>query len=80
VEYIQSNNPSDLYITDNVIKELCYYYNYDHRKRMVYKKLPGSEPIYMVYDNYDRLVLSQDGNLGQDNKWMFTKYDRYNGL
>ena len=67
-----------------VIKNLCYYYEYDARKRMSLKKLPGAEPVYMVYDNRDRLVLTQDGNLRNDvpesapNEWMFTKYDALN--
>jgi hypothetical protein len=51
---------------------------------MSIKQLPGTEPIYMVYDKRDRLVLSQDGNLRKDvngtdlKKWMFTKYDQFN--
>ena len=45
---------------------------------MTMKKLPGAEAIYMVYDIRDRLVLSQDGNMRKDNKWMFTKYDKIN--
>ncbi len=69
---------------DNIIKNLCYYYRYDARKRMIEKQLPGSEPVYMVYDKRDRLVLTQDGNLREDinhndlKKWMFTKYDHLN--
>ncbi len=69
---------------DNIIKNLCYYYRYDARKRMTEKQLPGSEPVYMVYDKRDRLVLTQDGNLREDinhndlKKWMFTKYDHLN--
>jgi len=58
--------------------ELCYYYTYDGRKRMTQKDLPGAEPVYMVYDNRDRLVLTQDGNLRENNKWMATVYDAFN--
>jgi RHS repeat-associated protein len=66
--------------THNLIKGLCYYYQYDGRKRMVEKQLPGADPVYMVYDKRDRLVLVQDGNLRQENnrKWLFTKYDMLN--
>ena len=70
--------------SDNIIKGLCYYYKYDKRNRMTEKHLPGADPVYMVYDYRDRLVLTQDGNLRRDvneselKKWLFTKYDVYN--
>lgn len=66
------------------IDKYCYQYKYDNKNRMVYKKLPGADPVYLVYDNRDRLVLTQDGNLRKDasgndlKKWMFTKYDQFN--
>jgi len=59
------------------LKELCYQYRYDGKNRLVEKKLPGKEWEYMVYDNQDRLVMTQDGNMGVDKKWLFTKYDQY---
>ncbi len=63
---------------NQTIKDLCYYYEYDSRKRMALKKLPGAEPVYMVYNKRDQLVLTQDGNLRNDNDWLFTKYDVLN--
>jgi RHS repeat-associated protein len=59
-------------------ENLCYFYRYDHRKRMVEKKIPGAEPILMVYDSRDRLVLTQDGNMRGKNEWMATIYDNLN--
>lgn len=64
--------------SDSLIDSLCYYYEYDARKRMSVKKLPGVEPVYMVYDKRDRLVMTQDGNLRDSTQWLFTKYDRLN--
>ncbi|HCT30743.1 MAG TPA: hypothetical protein DIW31_08400 [Bacteroidales bacterium] len=61
-----------------LIKSYGYYYAYDGRKRMATKQLPGAEPVYLVYDNRDRLVLTQDGNLRTANEWLFTKYDALN--
>ncbi len=60
--------------------ELCYFYTYDGRKRMISKKIPGAEPVYMVYDKRDRLVLSQDGKMRHENanNYLFTKYDALN--
>jgi len=65
---------------DAVVKGLCYYYRYDGRKRMIEKQLPGAEPVYMVYDSRDRLVLTQDGKTrtGNSSRWLYTKYDDLN--
>ena len=61
-----------------LIKNWCYYYKYDGRRRMTIKQLPCAGPVYMVYDPRDRLVISQDGNMRDDTLWHFTKYDNLN--
>ncbi|MCD4794029.1 MAG: DUF6443 domain-containing protein, partial [Bacteroidales bacterium] len=65
------------YSGNTTIYELCYYYAYDGRKRMTEKKLPGAEQIYLIYDKRDNLVLSQDGELRNNNNWLFIKYDAF---
>jgi len=55
--------------------DYCYQYKYDERKRLVEKKLPGKEVEYYIYDKLDRIFLYQDGNLRNQNRWMFNKYD-----
>ena len=57
------------------LNELCYQYQYDYRNRLVEKKIPGKGKEYIVYDNLDRPILTQDQNLQAINKWLFTKYD-----
>jgi RHS repeat-associated protein len=52
-----------------------YYYRYDDRGNCVEKKLPGVDPVFMVYDKADRLILTQDGNNRPKDRWLFTKYD-----
>jgi hypothetical protein len=69
---------SNNYSNNDVINHLCYYYEYDARKRLVEKKLPGAEPVYMIYDKHDKLVLTQDGKLRIFGSWLFTKYDARN--
>ncbi|MDE5439840.1 RHS repeat-associated core domain-containing protein, partial [Elizabethkingia meningoseptica] len=60
-----------------LLNELAYEYRYDGRGRLVEKRLPGKGWEYMVYDEQDRLVLTQDAKLRGQNRWLFTKYDRF---
>jgi RHS repeat-associated protein len=65
-------------VTSDILNELTFRYEYDGQNRMVIKKVPGSGEVRMVYDKWDRLVLTQDANLRLNNKWLFTKYDQLN--
>ncbi|MCK6602778.1 MAG: RHS repeat-associated core domain-containing protein [Bacteroidetes bacterium] len=49
---------------------------YDSQNRVILKKIPEAEPLFTVYDQLGRVVLTQDGNLRRNNQWMFTKYDQ----
>lgn len=62
----------------DMLDSLTFEYRYDGRGRMIYKRVPGAKQVEMVYDNWDRLVLSQDGNQRATSKWNFTKYDVLN--
>lgn len=59
------------------ISQYAYFYRYDERNRCIEKKLPGADPIYMVYDRADRPVLAQDGNQRERQEWSFLKYDHF---
>lgn len=65
-------------ITQAVLDGLCYQYKYDHRNRLVEKKLPGKAWEYIVYDQLDRPVLTgpsfQPFGTGEQG-WLLTKYD-----
>jgi RHS repeat-associated protein len=67
-------------LTTDILNELCFRYEYDKRNRMITKKVPGAAEVYMVYDAKDRLVLTQDGNLHSQNKWIYNSYDDLNRL
>ncbi|MCJ7932449.1 MAG: RHS repeat-associated core domain-containing protein [Chryseobacterium sp.] len=56
---------------------LAYEYRYDGRNRLVEKKLPGKGWEYMVYDQADRLIMTQDANMREKSKWLITKYDPF---
>ncbi len=64
-------------ISQEILDRECYQYAFDYRGRTTVKKLPGADKMTMVYDRWDRLVLSQDGNQRLNNHWSFTKYDRF---
>jgi RHS repeat-associated protein len=62
----------------NFQSQWMFIYRYDERERMVMKKIPGADSVNMLYDQWDRLVLTQDGNLRVNHFWLFTKYDQLN--
>ena len=67
----------------NKLDALCYQYRYDGVGKLVEKKLPGKGWEYIIYDQQDRVILTQDANLRTTTNtfgakgWMFTKYDKY---
>jgi hypothetical protein len=62
---------------NNILTKLCYQNIYDIKNRLVRKKLPGKDWEYFIYDKQDRLVLTQDANLGVNKQWLFSKYDKF---
>jgi len=61
--------------TQTLLDNLCYQYRYDERNRLSQKKLPGKGWEYMVYNQLDQAVLSQDANQRTTNQWSVVKYD-----
>ena len=39
-----------------------FSYEYDNKQRLIAKRIPGSDWVRMVYDDRDRMVLTQNGN------------------
>jgi len=64
----------------SIFERFAFQYKYDSRKRMTHKKVPGADWVYMVYDERDRLVMTQDGNQRgkPTGEWTFIKYDALN--
>lgn len=61
----------------------AFQYQYDDQQRMIAKRVPGSETgvagwSYIVYDQWNREVLTQDPVQRTRNEYSFTKYDRFN--
>ena len=72
-----SAEPHESTPTTPILNELCYQYIYDHRNRLVEKKVPGKDWEYIVYNRLDQPVLTQDAHLRAQNRWLFTKYDAF---
>lgn len=80
VELLIANSWSIAALSNAILNEQCFRYEYDGRDRMVMKRVPGAGPVHMVYDARDRLVLTQDSVLraGSPQKWLYTLYDELN--
>ena len=61
--------------TNETLKKYAYIYHYDKYNRCIYKKLPGCEPVYTIYDASDRPVFTQDGNQRDKGEWSFCIVD-----
>lgn len=70
--------------TPDDLDKFAFVYKYDARQRLIHKKMPGAEPVYMVYDERNRLVMTQEGKQRKDANgnaltlWSYTKYDALN--
>jgi RHS repeat-associated protein len=71
------NNAWNLYYDAGILAELCFQYRYDLQNRLSERRIPGAGWEYMLYDKWDRLVLTQQAEMRKQNKWVFTKYDVY---
>lgn len=67
-------------ITQQYADELCYRFEYDVFNHNIIKKNPGTPTgsageVWMVYDQRNRIVMQQDGNLRSQQKWQYIQYD-----
>jgi len=58
--------------------DFAFLYDYDERGRIITKKIPGAGRVQIVYDQFDRLVMSQDSSQFARGVWEFSKYDALN--
>lgn len=58
--------------------EFCLRMEYDDLDRVNIKKNAGANEQWFVYDQVGHLVMTQDGNLRNDKKWQYYKFDDVN--
>lgn len=63
---------------DQVFNRFVYAYKYDDQNRMTSKKVPGKDWEYMVYNQLDQVVLTQDGIQRPGKRWSYVRYDALN--
>lgn len=62
-------------LNQNFITDWCFRYEYDGRRRLIEKQVPGAGPVELVYNRRDEAVFSRDSVQEAAGKWAFTKYD-----
>jgi RHS repeat-associated protein len=75
VKILAANNWN---FTTQIVENQCFKYVYDARNRLITKKVPGASDVYYVYDDKDRMVMTQDANMRFSGKWLVSKYDEFN--
>lgn len=63
--------------SSDAFKAFAYRYKYDNKRRCIYKKLPGCEPIYYIYDKIGNCIFTQDGEMRQRGEWKYTIPDKF---
>ncbi|NDK57359.1 RHS repeat-associated core domain-containing protein [Pontibacter sp. BT213] len=64
--------------TSSFVETWCFRYNYDGKGRLIEKQVPGAGAVFMVYNQRDLPVLTQDSVQRVRDEWSLTKYDRVN--
>lgn len=64
-------------VVQDVLDGLCYQYRYDHRNRLVEKKIPGKDWEHIIYNKLDQPVMTRDMMLYQKKNVLFTNYDAF---
>lgn len=62
-------------ISSAIADGLCYRYEYNVSDQVVIRKIPGAGEEWFVFDRRKRLVMSQDANQRNLQKWVYYQYD-----
>lgn len=61
------------------LRKLCFQFDYDTHGKLIQKQTPGRETQDLaVYNYYEQKVMFQTPNMGINNQWDFTVFDKLN--
>ena len=76
-KYIISGGKKYIKDTDDMMQKYAYVYHYDNQRHCTYKKLPGCDPIYYIYDKAGRVAYMKDPALeGRNRFYLYDKFGR----
>lgn len=64
-------------LSPTALNPSCTCREYDGRGNCILTRNPGQAPVYVVYDAFDRPILTQNGSQRTHDQWTYTKYDDY---
>ena len=74
---VARNDTGTLPVIGAPLSEYAFLYAWDARGNLTTKKRPGAAAEEFIADDRGRTVLSRDGNLRAQDKWLFSEYDGY---
>lgn len=72
IDYLDDNTWA---LTQQLVNDLAFVYNYDGKGRQISKKQPGIGEVDAIYDQRDRPVFMQDALGHANNQWQSVTYD-----
>jgi RHS repeat-associated protein len=78
VELLQANSWNSNALSGAILNEQSFRYEYNGRRLMTMKKVPGAGTVYLIYDGRDRLAFVQDSTMRAHDQWQATLYDAIN--
>lgn len=69
------NSASNNLYAGTILDDFVFSYEYDKRRRVIQKQVPGADPVALLYNKRDQVVLTQDGKQATNDEWSYTKYD-----
>ena len=74
------NSADTIPAVDDLLEKYAFLYSWDSRGMLAAKKRPGAAAEEFLSDDRGRVVLSRDGNLRSQGKWLYSEYDGYDAL
>ena len=77
---VARNDADTIPTIGTLLDNYAFLYAWDSWGRLAAKKRPGAAAEEFLSDDRGRVVLSRDGNLRNQGKWLYSEYDEYDAL